>query len=122
MRFGVKLALVLSLVFVLAMAGCDLLSLDKSKDLEAELLTPPSVQEVIDEADKLGLDPEDYLERRREAAKEDLTELYEERMDDANDRGVERLEAQLQRALERLDEKYDQRLERLLARLEREDS
>ena len=120
MRSTLSVGLLLCLLLVVALAGCDELGLESSKDLETELLTPPSVQEVMDESDKLGLDPEDYLERRREAAKEDLTELYEERMDDASDRGVERLEAQLGRALDRLDDRYDQREERLEARLARE--
>ena len=111
MVFGCVLALVV-------LAGCDYLD---TGDVEEKILTPPSVREIMDDAEELDLDPKELLERRREAAKEDLEELYQDRMDDApTDRAVERLDRQLDRALVRLDTNYDHRLERLNQRLERE--
>ena len=111
MVFGCVLALVVSM-------GCEYLD---SGDVEEKILTPPSVRDIIDDADELGMGPVDLLERRRSAAKEDLEELYQDRMDDApSDRAIERLGRQLDRALARLDDNYDQRLVRLEARLARD--
>ena len=113
MVFGLALVVLVSL-------GCEYLDLD-SADEEEKILTPPSVRDIIDDADALGMRPKNLLNRRRSAAKEDLEELYQDRMDDApTDRAVDRLERQLDRALARLDNNYDQRLERLEQRLERE--
>ena len=113
------MAMVFGCVLVLVvLAGCDYLD---TGDEEEDILTPPSVSDIIDDADALGMRPKNLLQRRRNAAKEDLEELYQDRMDDApTDRAVDRLERQLDRALARLDNNYDQRLERLEQRLERE--
>ena len=111
MVFGCVMALVVSM-------GCEYLD---SGDVEEKILTPPSVSDIIDDADGLGIEPLDLLERRRSAAIEDLEELYQDRMDDApTDRAVDRLERQLDRALARLDNNYDQREERLKKRLDRD--
>ena len=114
-RRGVFLAV--AVAALLSAMGCEYLETDE----EAKLLQPPSVRAIIDDAEELGLEPKDLLKRRRAAAKEDLEELYEERMDEARgDRAIERLERQLDRALTRLDRNYDQRLSRLEERLGRE--
>ena len=109
--FGFMLALLVSL-------GCEYLD---TEDEEEKILTPPSVRQIMDDAEELGLKPKNLLKRRRSAAEDDLRDLYQDRMDDApTDRAFERLERQLDRALVRLNKNYDQRLERLEARLERE--
>ena len=105
-------------VVLLVPLGCDYI---ESGDVEGRILTPPSVREVIEDAEGLGLKPQDLLERRRRAALKDLEELYQDRMDDApTDRAVRRLEPQLERAKARLDENYDLRKDRLQRRLDRE--
>ena len=109
--FGFMLALLVSL-------GCEYLDVE---DAEEKILTPPSVRQIMDDAEELGLKPKNLLKRRRSAAIEDLEDLYQDRMDDApTDRAFERVERQLERAMARLNKNYDQRLERLEARLERE--
>ena len=109
--FGFMLVLLVSL-------GCDYID---AGDAEEELLTPPSVREIMEDAEELGLEPGDLLERRRSAAVDDLNDLYQDLMDDApTDRAFERLERQLERALVRLNTNYDQRAERLRIRLDRE--
>ena len=111
-------ALIGLMLGVLVSLGCEYIY---TGDQEEKILTPPSVRDIIDDADGLGIEPVDLLEQRRNAAKEDLEELYQDRMDDApTDRAVERLGRQLDRVLVRLDNNYDQRLERLEERLERE--
>ena len=110
----------LAFLFLVALAACAELGLGAVDD-EAELLKPPSVSEVIRDAADLQIGAVTLLERREAAAARDLTELYEERMDDArNDRAVERLESQLKRALSRLEKNYDERRDRLELRLTRE--
>ena len=110
---GLMLALLVSL-------GCEYLD---TGDAEEKILTPPSVRQVMDDADELGLRPLNLLERRRTAAIEDLEDLYEDRKDDApTDRAFERLDRQLDRATDRLNTNYDQRKDRLKARLERLES
>ena len=107
--FGLMLALLVSL-------GCEYID---TGDAEEKILTPPSVRQIMEDAEELGLEPLDLLERRRLAAIEDLEDLYQDRKDDApTDRAFERLERQLERAIVRLNDNYDQRLERLEARLE----
>ena len=109
--FGFMLALLVSL-------GCDYID---AGDEEEKLLTAPSVGDIMDDSEELGLEPEDLLERRRSAAIEDLEELYQDRMDDApTDRAIERLERQLERAIVRLNTNYDRREERLEDRREQE--
>ena len=108
----------LSLLGVLLL-GCEALGIGKV-DNEAELLDPPSVSTVFKDAEDLRLCPADLLERRRDSAREDLTELYNERMDDApSERAIERLRARLDRALGRLDDNYEDRLDRVVDRRER---
>ena len=107
------------LVVVAGLPGCEYF--EDEKDEEAKILEPPTVREIIDDADELGLQPHNLLRRRRAAAVEDLEELYHERMDDARgDRAIERLERQLERQLDRLHRNYDVRQDRLEDRLERE--
>ena len=107
--FGLMLALLVSL-------GCEYLD---TEDEEEKILTPPSVRQVMEDADELGLRPLNLLERRRNAAIEDLEDLYQDRMDDVpTDRAFERLERQLDRATDRLNNNYDQRKDRLKARLD----
>ena len=90
-------------------------------DEEAKLLEPPSVTEILRDARDLSLDAVTVLERRETRAREDLTELYQERMDEApSDRAVTRLENQLERAISRLENNYDERRDRLEIRLTRE--
>ena len=111
--FGLMLALLVSL-------GCEYLD---TEDEEEKILTPPSVRQVMDDADELGLRPLNLLERRRSAAIEDLEDLYQDRKDDApTDRAFERVDRQLDRATDRLNTNYDQRKDRLKARLERLES
>ncbi len=106
--FGLMLVLLVSL-------GCEYIN---TGDVEEKILTPPSVRQIMDDADELGLGAEDLLELRRNAAIEDLEDLYQDRMDDApTDRAFERLERQLDRATDRLNNNYDERKERLKARL-----
>ena len=108
---------VLAGILLVSMLGCGYVEVDE----EAALLEPPSVRSIIDEADELGLEPADLLERRRRAAIEDLEEIYEERIDDASgDRAVARLERQLERQTDKLNSNYDRRLERLEDRLDRD--
>ena len=108
--FGLMLALLVSL-------GCEYLD---TEDEEEKILTPPSVRQVMDDADELGLRPLNLLERRRSAAIEDLEDLYQDRKDDApTDRAFERLDRQLERGIARLNKNYDQREDRLKARLKR---
>ena len=115
--FGLMLALLVSMVSMVSM-GCDYID---TGDEEEKIQTAPSVRDIMDDAEELGLEPEDLLDRRRSAAIEDLEELYQERMDDApTDRAIERLERQLERAIVRLNNNYDRREERLKDRLERE--
>ena len=107
--FGFMLALLVSL-------GCEYLD---TEDAEEKILTPPSVRQIMDDAEELGLKPKNLLKRRRSAAIEDLEDLYQDRMDDApTDRAFERLERQLDRATDRLNNNYDQRKDRLKARLD----
>ena len=107
--FGLMLALLVSL-------GCEYIN---TGDAEEKILTPPSVRQIMDDADELGLRPLNLLERRRTAAIEDLEDLYQDRMDDVpTDRAFERLERQLERATDRLNNNYDQRKDRLKARLD----
>ena len=107
--FGLMLALLVSL-------GCEYIN---TGDVEEKILTPPSVRQIMEDADELGLRPLNLLERRRNAAIEDLEDLYQDRMDDApTDRAFERLERQLDRAIDRLNNNYDERKERLKARLD----
>lgn len=109
----------LAVLFAASFAGCEYFSVEE--DEEAKILEPPSVREIIDDADELGLRPRNLLQRRRAAAVEDLEDLYQERMDDARgDRAIERLERQLERQTDRLHRNYDVRLERLEDRLDRE--
>ena len=115
--FGLMLALLVSMVSMVSM-GCDYIDTGGE---EEKIQTAPSVRDIMDDAEELGLEPEDLLDRRRSAAIEDLEELYQERMDDApTDRAIERLERQLERAIVRLNNNYDRREERLKDRLERE--
>ena len=108
--FGLMLALLVSL-------GCEYLD---TEDEEEKILTPPSVRQVMEDSDELGLRPLNLLERRRSAAIEDLEDLYQDRKDDApTDRAFERLDRQLERGIARLNENYDQREDRLKARLKR---
>ena len=105
--FGLMLALLVSL-------GCEYID---TGDAEEKILTPPSVRQIMDDADELGLRPLGLLERRRNAAIEDLEDLYQDRKDDApTDRAFERLDRQLDRATDRLNNNYDQRKDRLKAR------
>ena len=107
--FGLMLALLVSL-------GCEYIN---TGDAEEKILTPPSVRQIMDDADELGLRPLGLLERRRNAAIEDLEDLYQDRKDDApTDRAFERLDRQLDRATDRLNTNYDQRKDRLQARLD----
>lgn len=107
--FGLMLALLVSL-------GCEYID---TGDAEEKILTPPSVRQIMEDADELGLRPLNLLERRRNAAIEDLEDLYQDRMDDVpTDRAFERLERQLDRATDRLNNNYDQRKDRLKARLD----
>ena len=113
LRTPVVVLLSLALMLVL---GCEYIG---PVDEEERILTPPSVREIIDDAEELGLEPMDLLERRRMAAIEDLNDLYQDRMDDASgDRVIQRLERQLERALDLLNDNYDRRKARLEARLE----
>ena len=113
--------LFVSLMAFMSVSGCEYL--ETEGDEEVKILTPPSVREIIDDAEELGLEPVDLLARRRAAAHKDLVELYDERKDDAvNDRAIRRLDAQLGRASDRLDENYDRREERLEERLERDNN
>ena len=106
--FGFMLVLLVSL-------GCEYLN---TGDAEEKILTPPSVREIMEDAEELDLRPLNLFERRRNAAIEDLEDLYQDRMDDApTDRAFDRLERQLDRAIVRLNNKYDQRKDRLKARL-----
>ena len=112
-----KALFILAGFLVLAALGCEYLELEE--DVEAEILKPPSVRSIIDEADELNLSPVDLLERRRNAAIEDLEELYEERIDEASsDAAVQRLERRLERQTERLNANYDRRRARLEERLD----
>ena len=114
---GVLFLFVALAALAVALVSCGYIETEES--VEAKLLEPPSVREIIDDADELGLEPIDLLERRRDAAIEDLEELYAERIDEASsDRASERLERQLNRALDQLNENYDRRLARLEDRLE----
>ena len=107
--FGLMLALLVSM-------GCEYID---TGDGEEKILTPPSVRQIMDDADELGLRPLGLLERRRTAAIEDLEDLYQDRKDDApTDRAFERLDRQLDRATDRLNTNYDQRKDRLQARLD----
>ena len=107
--FGFMLALLVSL-------GCEYLD---TGDAEEKILTPPSVREIMEDADELDLRPLNLLERRRNAAIEDLGDLYQDRKDDApTDRAFERLDRQLDRSIVRLNNNYDQRKDRLKARLD----
>ena len=109
--FGFMLALLVSL-------GCDYID---AGDAEEKLLTPPSVREIMEDAEEFGLEPNYILERRRIVAEDDLKDLYDDRMDGApTDRAFERLKRQLARAIVRLNNNYDQREERLRIRLDRE--
>ena len=111
--FGLMLALLVSM-------GCEYID---TGDGEEKILTPPSVRQIMDDADELGLRPLGLLERRRTAAIEDLEDLYQDRKDDApTDRAFERLDRQLDRATDRLNTNYDQRKDRLQARLDSLDS
>ena len=111
--FGLMLVLLVSM-------GCEYID---TGDGEEKILTPPSVRQIMDDADELGLRPLGLLERRRTAAIEDLEDLYQDRKDDApTDRAFERLDRQLDRATDRLNTNYDQRKDRLQARLERLES
>ena len=113
--------LLFSLLAFMSVSGCEYL--EKEGDEEVKILTPPSVREIIDDAEELGLEPVDLLARRRAAAHKDLVELYDDRKDDAvNDRAIRRLDAQLGRAGDRLDENYDRREERLEERMARDES
>ena len=120
-RFLTAAALLFSLLAFMSVSGCEYL--ETEVDEEVKILTPPSVREIIDDAEELGLEPVDLLARRRAAAHKDLEELYDERKDEAvNDRAIRRLDAQLGRAGDRLDENYDRRQDRLEERLERDES
>ena len=113
---GVLFLIVALSALAFALVACDYIETGES--LEAKLLEPPSVSEIIDDADELGLEPTDLLERRRTAAIEDLEEIYADRIDEASsDRAAERLEKQLVRALKKLNTNYDRRLSRLEDRL-----
>ena len=113
------LVVFLSLALMLVL-GCEYIG---PVDEEDKILTPPSVREVIEDAEELDMKPLELLKLRRAAAREDLEELYQDRMDDAvGDRSIQRLERQLERALDRLDDNYDQRKSRLEARLESDGS
>ena len=68
------------MLVLLVSLGCDYID---TGDAEEKIQTAPSVRDIMDDAEELGLEPEDLLERRRIAAIEDLEELYQERMDDA---------------------------------------
>ena len=108
--FGLMLVLLVSL-------GCEYIN---TGDVEEKILTSPSVRQIMDDADELGLKPLDLLERRRKAAIEDLDDLYQDRKDDSpTDRAFERLDRQLERATARLNKNYDLREVRLKERLER---
>ena len=120
-RFLTAAALLFSLLAFMSVSGCEYL--ETEGDDEAKILTPPSVREVIDDAEELGLDPVNLLGRRRAAAHKDLEELYDDRKDEAvNDRIITRLDAQLERARDRLDENYDRRKDRLRERMSRDES
>ena len=107
--FGLMLALLVSM-------GCEYID---TGDGEEKILTPPSVRQIMDDAEELGLRPLGLLERRRTAAIEDLEDLYQDRKDDApTDRAFERLDRQLDRATDRLNNNYDERKDRLQARLD----
>ena len=96
-------AVSLALLLLSLPLGCEYLDLESAVDEETAILTPASVQEIMDDSDELGLGPKNLLKRRRAAAHEDLDELYQDRMDEAvNDRAIRRLEAQLDRARTRL--------------------
>ena len=107
--FGLMLALLVSM-------GCEYID---TGDGEEKILTPPSVRQIMEDAEELGLLPLGLLELRRTAAIEDLEDLYQDRKDDApTDRAFERLDRQLDRATDRLNTNYDQRKDRLQARLD----
>ena len=108
--FGLMLALLVSL-------GCEYID---TGDGEEKILTPPSVRQIMDDSEELGLGPLNLLERRRLAAVEDLEDLYQDRKDDSpTDRAFERLDRQLERATARLNKNYDQREDRVKERIER---
>ena len=114
---GVLLLFVALAALAFALVACDYIGTGEA--LDAKLLEPPSVREIIEDADELGLEPVDLLKRRRAAAIEDLEEIYADRIDEASsDRAAERLEKQLVRALKKLNTNYDRRLSRLEDRLE----
>ncbi len=120
-RFLTAAVLFLSLLAFMSVLGCEYL--EKEGDPKAKILEPPSVREIIDDAEELSLDPVDLLDWRRAAAHEDLEELYLDLMDEAvNDRAITRLEAQLERDRTRLDENYDRRQDRLEERIARDES
>ena len=120
-RFLTAAALLFSLLAFMSVSGCEYL--ETEVDEEVKILTPPSVREIIDDAEELGLELVDLLARRRAAAHKDLEELYDERKDEAvNDRAIRRLDAQLGRASDRLDENYDRRQDRLEERIARDES
>ena len=122
-RFLTAAAVSLALLLLSLPLGCEYLNLESEVDEETAILTPPSVREIIDDADGLGLGPKNLLRRRRDAAHEDLDELYQDRKDEArNDRAITRLGAQLDRARTRLDDNYDRRQDRLEERLARDES
>ena len=119
MRWHLRLMVMVGLFLVLlAPLACEYF--ESSSD-EEKILTPPSVRDIMEDAEDLNLKPLDLFKRRRASALEDLEELYDKRMDDAaTDRAVERLERQHDRAVSRLENNYDQREERLKERIERE--
>ena len=119
MRWNLRLTVMVGLFLaLLAPLACEYF--ESSSD-EEKIVTPPSVRDVMEDAEDLALDPIVLFERRRTSALEDLEELYDKRMDDAaTDRAVERLERQHDRAISRLNNNYDQRKERLEERIERD--
>ena len=120
-KFLTAAVLFVSLLAFMSVSGCEYL--ETEGDDEAKILTPPSVREVIDDAEELGLQPLNLLRRRRDAAHRDLEELYDDRKDEGvNDRIITRLDAQLERARDRLDENYDRRKDRLRERMSRDES
>ena len=111
-----KALFILAGFLALAALGCEYL--ESEEDVEAAILKPPSIRSIIDEADELNLGPVDLLERRRNAAIEDLEELYEERIDKvSSDAAERRLERRFERQTERLNANYDRRRARLEERL-----
>ena len=106
------------LVSLLMVLGLSLVACDELERLggatEEGLVVPPPVAAIIRGAESLNMEAVAYLDNRRQGARAQLEEIYDELIADAlNDMEVERLKARLDQALDRLDANYEQRKERL---------